>query len=389
MKDLPLSSSLNYAAQSWADAYPLSGHGIRDRPVLLMGGGSYYGRLFGPQIVARCSNVIAVADDQATESNLYGIPRWSFEEFRQRAPSIPNAIALDFWTGPLGEATLRKLALDGKIESADFVVALAELDLPTVYQTAQDMRARTIARQAEWARFRSELADERSRRTLDAILLLRLTMNRRHLRPVHASMEDEYFSLYDTDATFHLRDDEIVCDAGAYVGTTVRKVVAATGGRFRAIHAFEPDRENFGKLRDLDLMRIQGLTLHNAAVGDYTGKISFLQTGTMGSHVDESGIDGDTAVTRIDDAMEAVTFIKMDLEGFEARALSGAENLLRKCRPRMAITGYHYADDLLDLWALLKRLAPDYILRLRHHSSFYYDSIIYAHPRETSGNRAN
>ena len=381
MNDLITSPDLDYAAKSWADAYALSVNGIRDRPVLLLGGGSYYGRLFGPQIVARCSNVIAIADDQATEASLYGIPRWSFDEFRQRAPAIPNAIALDFWTGPLGEATLRKLAIDSKVETVDFVVALAELDLPTVYQTAHDMRARTIARQSEWATFRSELADERSRRTLDAVLLLRLTMNRRHLRPVHASMEDEYFSLYDTDATFHLRDDEIVCDAGAYIGTTVRKVVAATGGRFRAIHAFEPDRENFAKLCDLDLMRLQGLTLHNAAVGDYTGKISFLQTGTMGSHVDQSGADGDTTVTRIDDAMDEVTFIKMDLEGFEVRALSGAENLLRRCRPRMAITGYHYADDLLDLWTLLKRLAPGYLLRLRHHSSFYYDSIIYAHPR--------
>jgi len=36
----------------------------------------------------------------------------------------------------------------------------------------------------------------------------------------------------------------------------------------------------------------------------------------------------------------------------------------------MAITGYHYADDLLDLWQLLRELAPDYSLRLRHHSNY-------------------
>ena len=48
-------------------------------------------------------------------------------------------------------------------------------------------------------------------------------------------------------------------------------------------------------------------------------------------------------------AIDAATFIKMDLEGFEQRALRGAARLIRECRPRMAITAYHYADDLLDL----------------------------------------
>jgi hypothetical protein len=80
--------------------------------------------------------------------------------------------------------------------------------------------------------------------------------------------------------------------------------------------------------------------------------------------------------------MDEVTFIKMDLEGFETRALNGAANLIDICRPRMAITGYHYADDLLDIAHTIGHLAPDYALRLRHHSNYYYDSILYAAPRE-------
>lgn len=378
---------LDYASQPWGDAYRPSVVGVKERPLFLLGGGSYYGRLFGPRIAELCDNVIAIADDQAPETELFGVPRWTFGEFLKKVGEFPDALAVDFWTGPLGEATLRKLAVDAHVESVDFVVALAELGLPTVYQTASEMRALTVARQPEWAAFRADLDDERSRRTLDAILKLRLTYDRRHLRTVYASMEEEYFALYDTDATFKLGDDETVCDAGAYVGTTVRKVVAATGGRFRAIHAFEPDRANFAKLQELSSMRLQGLTLHNAAVGDYTGHVRFLETGTMGSHVEDIGADkgvadeGATPITRIDDAMDRVSFIKMDLEGFESRALTGAHGLIGSCRPRMAITGYHYANDLLELWALLRRIAPDYSLRIRHHSSFYYDSIIYAQPR--------
>ena len=124
-----------------------------------------------------------------------------------------------------------------------------------------------------------------------------------------------------------------------------------------------------------------GIVLHNAAVGDTNGSIRFLETGTMGSHVDEeAGNCGDTPIVRLDDTLDEVTFIKMDLEGFEQRALRGAARLLRECRPRMAITAYHYADDLLDLWRLFEELAPGYELRLRHHSSYYYDTIFYACP---------
>lgn len=381
---------LDYVSQPWADFYRPLVVGVKQRPLFLLGGGSYYGRLFGPRIAELCHNVIAIADDQATEAALFGVPRWTFGEFLQKVGDFPDALAIDFWTGPLGEATLRKLAVDGGVESVDFVVALAELGLPTVYQTASEMRALTVHRQPEWAALRADLDDERSRRTLDAVLKLRLTYDRRHLRTVHASMEDEYFALYDTDTTFKLGDDETVCDAGAYVGTTVRKVVAATGGRFREIHAFEPDRANFSKLQELSSMRLRGLTLHNAAVGDYTGHVRFLETGTMGSHVESldsaaiSDGQGATAITRIDDAMDHLSFIKMDLEGFELRALGGAAGLIGSCRPRMAITGYHYADDLLELCTLLRQIAPGYSLRLRHHSSFYYDSILYAQPRERS-----
>ena len=161
-------------------------------------------------------------------------------------------------------------------------------------------------------------------------------------------------------------------------------MVAATDGKFRAIHAFEPDRKSYAELEKLRAMRMPGIVLHNAAVGEASGSISFLETGTMGSHVDmnAAAAGGDTPIVALDDVMDEVTFVKMDLEGYEQKALRGAARLVRECRPRMAITAYHYADDLLDLWRLFEELVPDYELRLRHHSSYYYDTIFYAAPRE-------
>lgn len=367
----------------WDLAFPVRSRGLRDRPLVLLGPYSYLGGVYGPQIVERCANVVAVVDDHYRDERIHGVVRWTSDQFRERAPSVPGLVGVDLAGSPLGHTVFGNLLNACGVERADLVEVIAELGLGAVYQAPHDMRARTIARQAEWASLRAALADDASRTTLDAALLLRMTYDRRHLRAAMTSPEDEYFGLYAHASTFRLRHDEIFADCGAYIGSTVRKVVAATDGRFRAIHAFEPDRKSFAELEKLNALRMQGIVMHNAAVGDTSGHIRFLETGTMGSHVDESsGNSGDTPVVRLDDVMDEVTFVKMDLEGFEQRALRGAERLLRECRPRMAITAYHYADDLLDLWRLFGELAPGYELRLRHHSSYYYDTIFYAAPAE-------
>ena len=375
---------LDYGRRGWSAAHPVPATGLVDRPVAFFAPYSYLGTIYGPMIAERCPRVVAVVDDHYQDERIHGIERWSSETFRARAGEHPGLIAVDMSYSPLGHAVFSALARDTGVPMVDVVRAIGELDLPAIYQTPALMRDRTIAREPEWARLREALADDWSRRTLDAVLKLRLTMERRHLRAIAASLEDEYFSVLASDTTFKLRGDEVIADCGAYVGMTVRKAIAATDGRFRAIHAFEPDRKSYAELEKLRAMRMPNIVLHNAAVGESSGSISFLETGTMGSHVDmgATGDGGDTPIVALDEVMDEVTFIKMDLEGYEQKALRGAARLLRECRPRMAITAYHYADDLLDLWTLFEELAPGYELRLRHHSSYYYDTIFYASPLE-------
>jgi len=377
--------TITYGRQDWAATFPVAHRNLAHRPVVFFAPYSYLGTIYGPMIAERCPGLVAVVDDHYKDERIHGAVRWTSETFRARAAEHPGLVAVDMAYSPLGHAVFASLARDAGVPMIDVVEAIGEFDLPAIYQTPALMRERTIAREPEWAGLRAALADEASRRTLDAVLSLRLTRDRRSLRDVTLSLEDEYFAVHASNATFRLRHDEIVADCGAFVGSTVKKVIAATDGRFRAIHAFEPDRKSFGELEKLRALRMPGIVLHDAAVGDTTGRIRFLETGTMGSHVDEAaGNSGDTRVVRLDDVLDEVTFIKMDLEGFEQRALRGAERLLRECRPRMAITAYHYADDLLDLWKLFEELAPDYDLRLRHHSSYYYDTIYYASPRESA-----
>ena len=86
-------------------------------------------------------------------------------------------------------------------------------------------------------------------------------------------------------------------------------------------------------------------------------------------------------VLSIDDFMkdkEAPTFIKMDIEGSETEALLGAKKIIKKYKPKLAISVYHNATDLWKIPLLIKSLNNDYKIYLRHYSNEIMDTICYA-----------
>lgn len=57
---------------------------------------------------------------------------------------------------------------------------------------------------------------------------------------------------------------------------------------------------------------------------------------------------------------EPVTFIKADVEGFEFQVLLGAEGLIKRYRPKIALTVYHRQNNICQIKDFLTQLQPDY-----------------------------
>ncbi|PPU95028.1 FkbM family methyltransferase [Xanthomonas albilineans] len=259
----------------------------------------------------------------------------------------------------------------------DLPELLYALDIPLVYQTGRITRELTLAHSAQFAALRERLADPLSMRTLDAVLQMRMNGDRRPLLDVLCPMEQEYFSVYPTNAhPLRIGANEHYVDIGAYRGDTVKKFRAASRHGYASIHAFEPDPANFAALQR-DLADDAGRTvLHNAAVSDVAGTLAFHAEGTMGSRLDANGTVMVPSV-RLDDLIERATMLKMDVEGFEPQVLRGAAGLIQRCRPRMAITCYHHALDLLEIVAVLDQILPDAQLRLRQYAMYFFDTVLY------------
>lgn len=158
------------------------------------------------------------------------------------------------------------------------------------------------------------------------------------------------------DLLENLRDDDVFYDVGAWVGTY--SCLAAATQPSATVHAFEPGRERFEKLRNTILINGSDVIPHPVALSTENGTTSLSSGGVLG---DNSGntenvevVDADTYLTKND--IEVPTVIKIDVEGAEMNVIHGLQDaLLRKeCRLLYCEVHPHMGVDPDDLYSLLE-----------------------------------
>ena len=75
---------------------------------------------------------------------------------------------------------------------------------------------------------------------------------------------------------------------------------------------------------------------------------------------------------------ETVTFIKMDIESSEQEALRGAEQIINRDKPKLAICLYHKKEDMWEIPYLIKTMVAEYKLYIRHYSNSELETVLYA-----------
>ena len=83
----------------------------------------------------------------------------------------------------------------------------------------------------------------------------------------------------------------------------------------------------------------------------------------------------------IDDIVgdDVVGMIKMDVEGYEEKAIMGAQNIISKQKPLMAIAIYHKRLDIIYLPKIILGINRNYRFALGHYSIGQVDTVLYAY----------
>jgi len=226
----------------------------------------------------------------------------------------------------------------------------------------------------------SLLADEESRAVLEGKLAYHLEFDKQRLLDIKSER-----TIYFDDTVYALGSDEVVADGGAFVGDTLEAFLEICCGRYRGYFGFEPDPASYARLAAVAESDPSRITAVPAGLSDRTSSARLLSTQGVDSRVlasDEPGGE-DIELVSLDeyfDGRDAPTLIKMDVEGAEAAALTGARGLLEHARPKLAISAYHYPTDVWTLPLLINELLPDSRIFLRHYTDEVDDTVCYAIP---------
>ena len=191
----------------------------------------------------------------------------------------------------------------------------------------------------------------------------------------------EYFD----EGIIDLNDHEVFLDVGAFKGQDIVEFARRTGGKYDGIIALEPDKKNLTILQEtLAGHNINDIEVHVKGAWHEYASLHFHDGREGSSRVSETAnvalpstsIEVDTIGNILQG--RRVTYISMDIEGAEHNAILGAEQTIKKWKPKMAVCVYHKREDLFDILLLLKSFVPAYKFYMRHYSDNQTETVLYA-----------
>jgi FkbM family methyltransferase len=318
---------------------------------------------------------LAFADNKIAGQVVQGIrvltPAEAAAAYRDSATFVVTIWAA--WADAMEEqiASLRTLGCKSVISFIPLLWKYPHL-LP---HTQIDAPSRLLEQKDEIRRCYELWADEDSRREFVAQVRWRLLGDFAALNP---PVPNQYWQR----DLFSLGDDAIFADAGAFDGDTIEQFVSFTGGRFRAIYAFEPDSRNLSSLRKrLKAMphEMQSrIHVFDRAVAEAQYEVSF-HGGDGASSAPGSGAESVSCVALDQVLPERPHCIKYDIEGFELLGLTGTRKIIAENRPVLVVCAYHLQNHIWQIPLRIHSFNRNYRFYLRPHGQIW-ETVCYAVP---------
>lgn len=182
-----------------------------------------------------------------------------------------------------------------------------------------------------------------------------------------------------------------IIDGGVYDGHHLFPILFFIKHKIN-IYGFEPLFESYLKSYCKVWFDRLGIQVFPMALWKHKGKVKFYEDKILGGSTIIPDYDGDykkpkyIGTVSIDafchEKKLKVDYIKLDVEGAEYEVLQGAREILKKYRPQMAVSIYHFKEDLFRIPLLLKDTLNDYYYKIAHYTSSFMETILYAIPKE-------
>jgi FkbM family methyltransferase len=166
----------------------------------------------------------------------------------------------------------------------------------------------------------------------------------------------------------------VAIDGGAFIGDSA---LAIKEYGVDAVYCFEPNRTSREALKQtIQLNHLENVFIEGAGLGARQTMAVVSGENSFASLAVENDDSGDAVpVLAIDDfcAERQVipSLIKLDIEGMEYDAISGARRTIETHKPVLIISVYHSAKDFLEIKPLIRSMTADYTFLVRRLDPFH------------------
>lgn len=228
--------------------------------------------------------------------------------------------------------------------------------------------------------------DEKSQEIFVNILNYRITKDQKYLERMQEYVDDEKKQYFD-EKLFAFSADEIFLDLGAYTGDTLERFDKLYQGNWEKYYGIEADKKVFAELEKCIAGKEYAQKVHliQMAAWDKREELYFTQcAGNSIMEINKSEDKESVFADCMDNVLitEKVTFIKMDIEGAESRAITGMRKIIQRNKPIMAVCVYHKREDFFVLTDLIEEICPcEYSFYIRQYRYTPTETVCYAIPQ--------
>ena len=220
------------------------------------------------------------------------------------------------------------------------------------------------------------LADNISRKVFTNLMQFRLIPDLQFVEEVYDGLNHQYFD----PAIVSCDENEVFVDCGGFTGDTTEDFIRQYGN-YKKIYVYEPSGDNIEPCWK-NLVKYRDIIVKKCGVGEKNGRMAMDASRSSSSFVNAApGQEAVGIISLDEDIREKVTFIKMDIEGFEIPAIIGAKEHIKNDSPKLAVCTYHIISDMWEIPRLIDAINPEYRFYIRHYCRTQnWETVLYAVP---------
>lgn len=235
-----------------------------------------------------------------------------------------------------------------------------------IYELADNRAQALVEHRQDFEWLYGRLSDYRSKKILLNLLSYWLFSDYRRISQI---MDKSFHQYFDLDL-IHCDKNEVFVDVGAFIGDTMVDYVNMYGAEcYKRIYCYEIMPANVEYInRNIEVFHLENVVVREKGASDRSGELYI--TGDEVTSVKKLAESGEIKIPTVaidDDIEEPVTFIKMDIEGGEEKALLGCRKKILESHPKLALSVYHNHKDIWKLARIIEQTDPSYRFYLRYH----------------------